>query len=114
MVIARCICGLLRLSSKRRTITSHLVLRHKCFAEAFNASENKDSPAARSTSSTVTFVRNLENCLVRSIVPGTIKLSKGAVSGMTAFGSTNAPVEISGISGVDGDEGLDVKMTFAK
>ena len=33
---------------------------------------------------------------------------------MGAFGSTNAPVLISGILGVLGDEGLVVSTTFAK
>ena len=48
------------------------------------------------------------------VVPGTIKLSKGLSSGISAFGKTKAPVEISGTCGVDGDEGLDVRTTFAK
>lgn len=33
---------------------------------------------------------------------------------MTAFGSTNAPVEISGTWGVEGDDGRDVRTTLAK
>ena len=33
---------------------------------------------------------------------------------MMAFGSTNAPVEISGTSGVEGDAGRDARMTLAK
>lgn len=46
--------------------------------------------------------------------PGTTKLSSGASSGICAFGRTNAPVEISGMSGVDGEEGFVVKTIFAK
>lgn len=42
------------------------------------------------------------------------KLSSGASSGMIAFGRTNAPVDISGMSGVEGEEGLDARTTFAK
>ena len=33
---------------------------------------------------------------------------------MGAFGSTKAPVEISGISGVSGDDGFEVNTTLAK
>ena len=47
-------------------------------------------------------------------VPGTTKASRGASSGISALGSTNAPVEISGICGVAGDDGFDVRTTFAK
>lgn len=43
-----------------------------------------------------------------------MKFSKGASSEMAAFGRTNAPVDISGVSGVEGDEGLDASTTFAK
>lgn len=46
--------------------------------------------------------------------PGTTKLSNGAWSGISAFGRTKAPVEISGIFGVAGDEGRDVRTTLAK
>jgi hypothetical protein len=42
------------------------------------------------------------------------KLSRGASSGIIAFGSTNAPVEISCTSGVEGDEGLEASTTLAK
>ena len=45
---------------------------------------------------------------------GTTKLSRGVSSDMAAFGSTNAPVEISGTSGVEGDDGRDVRTTLAK
>lgn len=43
-----------------------------------------------------------------------IKFSSLASSGIGALGSTNAPVEISGMSGVDGEDGFDVSTTFAK
>lgn len=43
-----------------------------------------------------------------------MKLSRGASSGIIAFGRTNAPVESSRISGVEGEEGLAVSTTFAK
>ena len=42
------------------------------------------------------------------------KLSNGVSSGMTALGNTNAPVDISRISGVAGEEGLDARITLAK
>jgi hypothetical protein len=42
------------------------------------------------------------------------KLSSGASSGIIAFGSTKAPVESSSISGVEGEDNLDVNTTFAK
>jgi hypothetical protein len=45
---------------------------------------------------------------------GTTKLSRGASSGIIAFGSTNAPVEISSASGVDGDKDFEVSTTLAK
>lgn len=41
-----------RASSNLRTITSHFVTWQICFEPAFTASENKESPAARSTAST--------------------------------------------------------------
>ena len=68
-----------------------------CFDAALTVSENKDSPAARSTDST-----------------GATKLSRRASSGMGAFGKTKAPVDISKRSGLVGDTGLDVNTTFAK
>ena len=46
--------------------------------------------------------------------PGTMKDSKGASSGMIALGNTNAPVEISCSCGVEGDDGREVRTTFAK
>lgn len=33
---------------------------------------------------------------------------------MIAFGSTNAPVEVSGMCGVEGDDGREVRTTLAK
>ena len=42
------------------------------------------------------------------------KLSNGTSSEMTALGKTNAPVDISGMSGVAGEEGLDARTTLAK
>lgn len=42
------------------------------------------------------------------------KLSSGASSGMIVFGRMNAPVDISGMSGVEGEDGLDARTTFAK
>ena len=47
-------------------------------------------------------------------VPGVTKLSSGASSGMMAFGRTNAPVDISCTSGVEGEDGRDASTTFAK
>ena len=47
-------------------------------------------------------------------VPGVTKLSNGTSSGMIAFGRTKAPVEISGTSGVEGEDGLEARTTFAK
>lgn len=78
-------------------MTSHLIDLQMCFEFALTASEKSVSPAALSTAST-----------------GTMKLSSFASSGMTAFGRTNAPVEISGTSGVFGEEGFKVRTTFAK
>lgn len=78
-------------------MTSHLVDLQMCFEFALTASEKSVNPAALSTAST-----------------GTTKLSSLASSEMTALGSTNAPVEISGTSGVLGEEGFDVRTTFAK
>jgi hypothetical protein len=46
--------------------------------------------------------------------PGTTKLFNDASSGMGALGSTNAPVLISGMFGVFGEEGLVVNTTLAK
>jgi len=46
--------------------------------------------------------------------PGTTKLFNGASSEMGALGSTNAPVLISGIFGVLGEDGLVVNTTLAK
>ena len=43
-----------------------------------------------------------------------MKLSSFASSGMAALGRTNAPVEISGTPGVDGEDGFDVSTTLAK
>lgn len=50
--IARLISGLFCASSKRRTMTSHLVDLQMCFDCPLIASENKVRPAARSTAST--------------------------------------------------------------
>jgi hypothetical protein len=77
-------------------------------------------PAARSTASTAHKIRTCANVkfyLGRYITinsPGMTKLSNGASSGITALGKTNAPVDISGISGVVGEEGLDTSTTLAK
>jgi hypothetical protein len=43
-----------------------------------------------------------------------MKLSRGVSSGMTALGRTKAPVDISKISGFEGEDGLLAKTTFAK
>lgn len=94
-----------------------------------SASEKSVRPAARSTVSTEQIHK--ENEMGRSdhwpqyvrlgvdveegiCAPGTTKLSRGASSGMIAFGRTNAPAEISGIFGVEGDEGREVRTTLAK
>jgi len=50
--IARLISGLFCASSKRRTMTSHLVVLQMCFDRPLIASENNIRPAARSTAST--------------------------------------------------------------
>lgn len=47
-------------------------------------------------------------------VPGVTKLSSEASSGMIALGRTNAPVETSRMSGVEGEEGREARTTFAK
>lgn len=47
-------------------------------------------------------------------VLGMRKLSMGVVSGMAAFGSTNAPEESSTRSGFEGDKGFDASTTLAK
>lgn len=49
-----------------------------------------------------------------SNVPGIAKLVRGASSDMTAFGSTNAPVDTSCISGVEGEVGFVARTTLAK
>jgi hypothetical protein len=43
-----------------------------------------------------------------------MKLSSGVSSRMTALGRTKAPVDISKMSGFEGEDGLLVKITFAK
>jgi len=68
-----------------------------CLEDDLMASENKTRPDARSTASI-----------------GTTKLSNGASSGIGALGITNAPVLISGMCGVLGDDGFEVKTTLAK
>lgn len=45
---------------------------------------------------------------------GMTKFSSFASSGIGALGRTKAPVEISATFGVEGDEGLDARTTFAK
>jgi hypothetical protein len=47
-------------------------------------------------------------------LPGIMKLSNGASSGMTAFGRTKAPMASSGMSGEDGEDSRDPNTTFAK
>jgi len=89
--------GLLRASSKRLTMTSHLVALQMCFEECLTASEKRVNPAARSTAST-----------------GMMNLSRGASSGIGALGSTKAPVASSKMFGVDGEEGFEVSTTLAK
>ena len=103
-------------SSNRRTITSHLVVLQICFEDDLISSENNVKPAARSTASTnVHPESNLISYIVwPDVLPGTEKLSKGVVSGIAALGRTKAPVDISGTSGLEGDDGLEVKTTLAK
>jgi hypothetical protein len=91
------ISGLFCVSSKRRIITSHLVLLQICFADVLTASESRVSPAARSTASI-----------------GMAKLSSGASSGIIALGNTKAPADSSRMFGVDGDDGFAARTTFAK
>lgn len=100
-------------SSNLRTTTWHLVVWQICFEVDLTASENRVRPAARSTASTVS---NDEYRFSGEVLclPGTTKLSSGASSGIMALGSTNAPVDSSRMSGVEGDVGLDVRTTFAK
>ena len=75
-------------------------------------------PAARSTTSTVHTIHIItEGSLGRTSLtnsPGMTKVSRGVSSEMTALGKTNAPVDISGTSGVAGEEGLEARMTLAK
>lgn len=47
-------------------------------------------------------------------IPGTTKLSRDASSGITALGRTNAPVDTSGMCGVDGEAGREASTTLAK
>jgi hypothetical protein len=68
-----------------------------CFDVALTSCENNDIPAARSTASI-----------------GMTKFSRGVSSGIGALGSTNAPAESSSMFGVPGDDGLEVRTTFAK
>ena len=76
------------------------------------------SPAARSTVSTAWVHKRVRVDFTykgrKSNVPGVTKRSSGASSGMIAFGRMNAPVEISWTSGVEGEEGLEARTTFAK
>lgn len=105
--------GFFCVSSNRRISTSHCVLWQICLDPAFTASENSVRPAARSTASTErTFSKSSLGAMQN--VPGIMKLVNGVSSGITALGSTNAPVLISKTSGVNGEEGFDVKTTFAK
>lgn len=101
-------------SSNLRTTTSHFVVLQICFEAALTESENRVRPAARSIVSTTNGVCQFHSSAQQIDVLGIMKLSKGASSGITAFGSTNAPVDSSRISGVDGEAGFDAKTTFAK
>lgn len=47
-------------------------------------------------------------------LPGTMKLSRGVSSRMTALGRTKAPVDSSKVLGFEGEDGLLVKTTLAK
>lgn len=49
-----------------------------------------------------------------SSVPGTTKLSRAASSAIAALGRRNAPVDTSGICGVDGEAGRLASTTLAK
>lgn len=104
-------------SSNLRTMTSHFAVLQMCFDWALIASEKSVRPAARSTASTVqpisAFAHPSDKVGLERVL-GTRKLSNLASSGMTAFGRTNAPAEISATSGVDGDDGLAASTTFAK
>lgn len=105
----------LRASSNLRMITSHFVVLHMCLEFALRSSENKVSPAARSTASTVaTKILSKNRGIVEEDGPGMTKPSRGASSLMTAFGRTKAPKESSKISGVAGEVGLDARTTLAK
>src|SRR4051812_29231653 len=110
--------GLLFASSNLLIITSHLVDWQMCFEEDLIGSEKNVSPATRSTFSTNEETnknhKNGQKHRLNFCLLGTTKLSKGAVSGMGAFGRTNAPVASSYTSGVDGDVGFAVSTTFAK
>jgi len=96
-------------------MTSQSVVWQICLDVLFIASENKMSPEARSTESTgrSKFGHSAETMVLR-YSPGTTKLFNGASSGMGVFGSTNAPVLISGTLGVLGEEGLVASTTLAK
>ena len=85
-----------------------------CFDDALIASENKVSPAARSTLSTIDVVKQIICIQALAYIPGTTKLSNGVSSEIAALGRTNAPVDTSYTSGVLGDEGFVVNTTFAK
>ena len=80
-------------------VRSHLVVLQICFDPPLIASENNVRPAARSTASTDGETRSQTFMFIgrqqRDLL-GVTKVSRGALSGITAFGRTNAPVEISG------------------
>jgi len=78
-------------------MSSHLVVLQICFDPPLIVSENNVRPAARSTASTdgVAVRRLFIGRRWRDLL-GVTKVSKDVSSEMTAFGSTNAPVEISG------------------
>lgn len=59
-------------------------------------------------------IQSLAETVLLRYPPGTTKLFNGTSSGMSVFGSTNAPVLISGTLGVLGEEGLVVSTTLAK
>ena len=82
----------------------------------FIASEKRTSPEARSTDSTkqINSVSYIDISRVLGSPPGTTKVFNETSSGMGALGSTNAPVLISGMFGVLGEDGFVVNTTLAK
>jgi hypothetical protein len=78
------------------------------------SSENRVKPAALSTASTEPEFQLKVVKLKLGHSLGVLNACNGILSSMLAFGKTNAPAEISGMSGVEGEDGRVVSTTLAK